>query len=99
MNTPSYIAFNLIGLVVGQWLVTKSHWSGFLVWCACNVYGVIACLTTGIPETSCLFAAYFIVNFCSLWSWLGKNRVGGTEPKTGGPRGPQTLSASNAADF
>jgi hypothetical protein len=75
MNSPCYIAFNLIGLVFGQWLVTRGHWAGFLVWCSCNIYGVIVCFTTGIPETSCLFGAYFVVNACSLFSWLGKTRA------------------------
>jgi nicotinamide riboside transporter PnuC len=74
MNSPSYIAFNLVGLVLGQWLVTRGHWTGFLVWCACNVYGVVVCIQSGIPETSCLFGAYFLVNACSLRSWFAKAR-------------------------
>lgn len=68
------ITFNLVGLVLGQWLVTRRHWSGFLVWAACNVYGGIACFMTGIPETSCLFAAYLIVNLGSLRVWMANDR-------------------------
>lgn len=74
MNSLTYIMINLVALVVGQYLVTRGHWSGFLIWCAANIYGAATCVATGIPETSCLFAAYFLVNFCSLWSWLKRER-------------------------
>lgn len=72
MNSATYIIINLLCLVAGQWLVTRGHWSGFLVWSVCNIYGAIVCVITGIPETSCLFAAYFIVNFSSLCAWFVK---------------------------
>ena len=54
MNSPGQIALNLIGLVVSHRLVTRGHWTGFLVWCACNTCGVFVCFTTGIPEVSWL---------------------------------------------
>lgn len=82
MNSIHYIAVNLLSFVIGQWLVTRGHWGGFLVWCAANLYSVVVCITTGIPETSCLFAAYFAANFWSLRSWLAQSRgkAAPTEP-------------------
>ncbi len=74
MNSTTYIIANLIALLAGQWLVTRGHWSGFLVWCAANLYSIVTCVVTGMPRTSCLFGAYFIVNFASLWSWLSKSK-------------------------
>jgi hypothetical protein len=74
MNSVPYIVINLLALVVGQFLVTRGHWSGFLVWCAANIYSAATCVATGIPETSCLFAAYFLVNACSLKAWIAKAR-------------------------
>jgi nicotinamide riboside transporter PnuC len=76
MDSVSYIVINLTALVVGQLLVTRGHWAGFLVWSLCNVYSVVICVVTGIPATSCLFIAYLFVNLYSLRSWLGK-RFGG----------------------
>ncbi len=75
MNTTTYVVANLAALVVGQWLVTRGHWSGFLVWCAANLYSIVTCLLTGMPQTSCLFGAYFVVNFASLWTWFTKART------------------------
>ncbi|MCU0786847.1 MAG: nicotinamide mononucleotide transporter family protein [Verrucomicrobia bacterium] len=74
MNSTAYIVTNLLAFVLGQWLVTKKHWSGFLVWCAANVYSIVTCVLTDMPQTSCLFGAYFLVNACSLYSWFAKSR-------------------------
>lgn len=79
MDSISYILINLTALVVGQLLVTRGHWAGFLVWSLCNIYSVVICVVTGIPATSCLFAAYFLVNLYSLRTWVGK-RYGGVPP-------------------
>lgn len=75
MNSTAYILITLVAFLLGQWLVTRKHWSGFLVWCAANVYSIVTCILTDMPQTSCLFAAYFIVNFASLSSWFTKSRV------------------------
>jgi hypothetical protein len=72
VNSVSYIVLNLLVLLLSQWLVTRGHWLGFLVWCAANLYDAMICRRTGIPKTSCLFGAYFFVNLCSLWSWCSK---------------------------
>ena len=74
MNTITYVIANLTALVLGQWLVTRGHWSGFLVWCAANLYSIVTCLLSGMTQTCLLFGAYFLVNFASLWSWLAKSR-------------------------
>jgi hypothetical protein len=75
MNTTTYVVANLAALVVGQWLVTRGHWSGFLVWCAANLYSIVTCLLNDMPQTSCLFGAYFLVNFASLRTWFTKART------------------------
>jgi len=74
MNSTTYIVANLVALVIGQWLVTRGHWSGFLVWCTANLYSIVTCLLTGMPQTCFLFGAYFLVNSASLYSWLAKAR-------------------------
>lgn len=73
MNSTTYVMVNLAALFLGQWLVTRGHWSGFLVWCAANYYGIVTCLLSGMPQTACLFGAYFLVNAGSLWSWWAKD--------------------------
>jgi hypothetical protein len=77
MNSITYISVNLLAFVFGQWLVTRGHWSGFLVWGLANIYSALTCVVTGIPETSCLFAAYFLANLASLRAWIarGQQRV------------------------
>ena len=75
MNSTTYIVITLLAFVLGQWLVTRKHWAGFLVWCAANVYSIFTCILTDMPQTSFLFAAYLIVNCASLRSWFAKSRT------------------------
>jgi len=74
MNSIAYILITLLAFLVGQWLVTRGHWAGFLVWCAANVYSIVTCFLTDMPQTSSLFATYLVVNFASLRSWYVKSR-------------------------
>jgi len=74
MNSTSYIVITLLAFLLGQWLVTRKHWLGFLVWCGANIYSIVTCILTDMPQTSCLFAAYFIVNFASLRSWFANSK-------------------------
>jgi hypothetical protein len=75
MNSTPYVAANLAAFVLGQWLVTRGHWSGFLVWCAANLYSIVICTRTGMPQTGVLFGAYFLVNLASLLAWAAKTRA------------------------
>jgi hypothetical protein len=75
MNSTAYIVTTLVAFLLGQWLVTRKHWSGFLVWCVANIYSIVTCILTDMPRTSLLFAAYFIVNFASLRSWFANSRA------------------------
>ena len=75
MNSTTYIVATLLAFLLGQWLVTRKHWAGFLVWCAANVYSIVTCVLTNMPQTSFLFAAYLLVNFVSLRSWFAQSRT------------------------
>jgi len=105
MNSTIYIATTLVAFLVGQWLVTRKHWSGFLVWCLANIYSMVTCIRTDMPQTSLLFAAYLIVNFASLRSWFANSRttalVGLKEAPTGtiheGPGPLQLVPAVSGA--
>lgn len=90
MNSVTYISINLFAFLLGQWLVTRGHWAGFLVWCMANVYSVLTCVVTGIPETSCLFATYFLVNLASLRAWFTKSQ----KPR---PPNPALITGANAS--
>ncbi len=48
MNSLTYVVANLAALVIGQWLVTRGHWAGFLVWCAANFHSIVTCRLTGL---------------------------------------------------
>lgn len=54
---------------VGQWLVTKRHRFGFLVWGLSNLIVAAAKFTSGDLATACMFLIYFLANGYSLLSW------------------------------
>ena len=93
MNSTAYIVTNLAALIIGQWLVTRGRWAGFLVWCGANLYSILTCLLTGMPQTSILFGAYFLVNFVSLWSWVARTRAATSDA----PDPAVTLAGSEVA--
>ena len=74
MNSITYVGVSLLAFVLGQWLVTRGHWSGFLVWCLANLYSALTGMVAGTLETSCLFGAYFVANLVSLRSWFASTR-------------------------
>jgi len=63
MNSTSYIVANRAALVIGQWLVTRGHWCGFLVWCSANLYSIFTCVLTGMPQTKAFSTARFEIRW------------------------------------
>jgi len=94
MNSITYIVANLAALILGQWLVTRGHWSGFLVWCAANLYSIVTCVLTGMPQTSVLFGAYFLVNSASLCAWFARSRATMLEELKPSASAPATATGS-----
>ena len=95
MNSITCIVANFAALVLGQWLVTRGHWFGFLVWCAANLYSIVTCVLTGMPQTSVLFGAYFLVNSASLCAWFAKSRATTLTELNPFPSTPATSTGSS----
>jgi len=69
MNTFFPVIINLAAFAAGQWLITRRHWSGFLVWAASNYYFAMSCLATGNQPTAFMFLVYCSANVYSMWIW------------------------------
>jgi nicotinamide riboside transporter PnuC len=69
MNSYLPAVINIAAFVIGQMLVTRRHWTGFLVWAAANYLVAITCLTHDNESTGCMFMVYCAANVYSMWLW------------------------------
>jgi hypothetical protein len=86
MNASLIALIGIAAFVVGQWLVTRKHWAGFLVWAGSNLMVAVMCLAQANHPTACMFLVYFLANVYSMMAWtrldpravLGNRIAGGT---------------------
>lgn len=69
MNSYLPAIINIAAFFLGQVLVTRGRWSGFLVWAAANYFVAITCLTHDSETTGCMFMVYCATNIYSMWLW------------------------------
>jgi len=75
MNVQLPVLINVIAFVVGQMLVTRQHWAGFLIWAGSNYLVALSFLGADQPGTAGLFTMYCAANIYSMWRW-SRNREG-----------------------
>ena len=68
MNT-ALAALSIASFFIGQYLVTRRHWTGFLVWALSNLSVALGSFSAGHGATGTMFAIYFAANAWSLFSW------------------------------
>ena len=69
MNASLIALIGIAAFVLGQWLVTRKHWSGFLVWAGSNLMVAVMCLAQANHPTACMFLVYFLANVYSMTAW------------------------------
>jgi nicotinamide riboside transporter PnuC len=69
MNSYLPAIINIAAFFLGQVLVTRGRWTGFLVWAAANYLVAITCMTRNDGTTGCMFMVYCTANIYSMWLW------------------------------
>lgn len=85
MNMMLPAALNIAAFLLGQWLVTRGRWTGFLLWAASNLMIATCCfLQRGPDPTGGLFVVYATVNVASMLAWR-QGRRGDPAARGGSP--------------
>jgi len=69
MNSYLVATISIAAFFVGQLLVTRRHWTGFLIWAMSNYLVAATCVIQANQATACMFLVYFGANVCSMVSW------------------------------
>jgi nicotinamide riboside transporter PnuC len=65
---------NIAAFAIGQYLVTRRSWAGFLIWAGSNLLVATTCLLGKDPAMACLFLVYFAANVYSMHAWTRMRR-------------------------
>ena len=74
MSTYLPAIINIAAFVIGQMLVTRRHWTGFLVWAAANYLVAMTSITQNNASTGLMFMVYCSANVYSMWLWSRQSR-------------------------
>jgi nicotinamide riboside transporter PnuC len=69
MNPYVTAIINISAFAIGQFLVTRRHWVGFLIWAASNLMVAAVCIARGEWATACMFIVYCVANVWSMIAW------------------------------
>jgi nicotinamide riboside transporter PnuC len=69
MNASLTAFIGIAAFIVGQWLVTRKQWTGFLVWAGSNLMVAAMCLVQDNRPTACMFLVYCLANVYSMIAW------------------------------
>jgi nicotinamide riboside transporter PnuC len=67
---------NIAAFFVGQVLVTRRHWGGFLIWAASNCSIAAISVVQGSHPTALMFLVYFTANVYSTILWARQSSKG-----------------------
>ena len=65
---------SIVAFFIGQRLVTRKRWTGFLVWALSNSLLTTHLFLDGNTSTALMFLVYAVVNFRSMLLWLRDKR-------------------------
>jgi len=77
MNSFLPATIGIIAFAAGQWLVTRRHWGGFLIWATSNYCFAAKFLAEGNHSTACMFLVYCAANVYSMGLWSRRSRITG----------------------
>lgn len=75
MDSSFPAAINIASFVIGQLLVTRRRWMGFLLWAGANLMIAVTCVMRNDAPTACMFLVYFAANVYSTILWFRQSRT------------------------
>lgn len=65
---------SIAAFFIGQLLVTRRHWMGFLVWGISNYTVAAVFALQANAATTCMFLVYFAANMRSMLTWSRQSK-------------------------